>query len=47
VSWGTKGSDKMEALPSLKVEKEASGEVVVKDIQRVRSHAPISHVFGR
>lgn len=35
VSWGTKGSDKMEALPSLKVEKEAGGEVVVKDIQRV------------
>ncbi|KAG7528792.1 hypothetical protein FFLO_05933 [Filobasidium floriforme] len=34
VSWGTKGSDKMEALPSLKVEKEAGGEVVVKDIQR-------------
>jgi len=27
----------MEALPSLKVEKEASGEVVVKDIQRVSS----------
>lgn len=26
----------MEALPSLKVEKEASGEAVVKDIQRVR-----------
>jgi hypothetical protein len=25
----------MEALPSLKVEKEASGEAVVKDIQRV------------
>ena len=25
----------MEALPSLKVEKEAGGEVVVKDIQRV------------
>ncbi|ORY35547.1 chitin synthase-domain-containing protein [Naematelia encephala] len=43
VSWGTKGSDKAEALPAISSTKEKSGEVgVVEDVQRAQEELDAS-----